>query len=141
FIPERYGSIRIVFKNRGKSIGYKVFNVKNVPDPKIKIGKHELLKPLIYIPQTELLNADSLSVFVSYDIINSENWYSIKEYTFGYTYAVFYYSASNTGNKISSEIKEMIEKAGKDKLISINAIIESNSLIIKQLPIIKIVAY
>jgi hypothetical protein len=143
-IPERPGTIRLsVYCLKGKdtmALGYRYFTVNNIPDPSIKINGHILITPAL-ISKNLLLSGDSISIYFSDDLIGSENWFRITDFSIGYNYGGFHVSHLNPSNKISMQTKNLISRLGPDHEISIQFTVESEGKIKKQLPIYRIQFY
>lgn len=143
-IPIRPGSIRfLVYKNDSGELnylGHTNIKVHTLPEPKLVIDTTVILETTV-LTQSQLLTADSISIYFSKDIPESGQWFTIKEFTFGYNYGSIYRSKNNPGYKITTETKQLIKEMTPNRYISINAIIQSNTSITKVLPVVKIFVY
>ncbi len=88
-----------------------------------------------------LLNCDSLAVYVSNDIIGSENWLTISEFLIGYNYGGFHVSHLNITNKLNDKTRQILTYMGPEREISIKLTVESEGKVFRRLPIYKITIY
>ncbi len=143
-IPEYSGNVRLTVyclqNNDTVSLGYRYFTVNSVPDPLITINNKPISSPAS-ISKSVLLSCDSLGIYVSDDIIGSENWLRITDFTVGYNYGGFHVSYPNSTNILSLQIKEVINRIGPDHTISIRFNLEGEGKIKKQLPIYRLTLY
>ncbi len=143
-IPKRSGKARIVISTIDNSdttlIGYKYFIVKNIPDPMLQIDTL-LFSELDTIMKSYLLTADNLEIFVSSDIIGSENWFKIIKYEIGYFYGGLYTSSLINGNKLTNKAKQIIYKLGPGKELVFDIAVEGEGKLIKELPIYRFIMY
>ena len=121
-------------------LGYKYFIVRNLPDPCLEINGICLSSPSS-MSKSSLVAADSISVLFSDDIIGSESWFRVTDFTIGYNYGGFHVSHHNLSNKLSLQTKQIISRIAPDREISISLNIESDGKIKKQLPIYRIRLY
>ncbi len=143
-IPSRLGNVRLaLYGIKGTdtiTVGYTIFDVQAVPEPHLTIND----KPIpmnCSIPKQVLLGCDSLGVIYSKDIIGSEKWLKIIRFDLGYNYGGYYVSHDNNSNKLSKDIKRVINQIIPGHEIGILAIVESESGIIKKLPVYRISVY
>lgn len=143
-IPQRPGKVRLtlyaVSDGDTNVLGYKHFFVKRIPDPRLIIN-NTLVNVTDTIMKRTLLECDSLAVFISNDIIGSENWFHISEFLIGYNYGGFHVSHQNLSNKLLPKTKQILEYMGPDREISIKLTVESEGKVYSQLPIYRIVIY
>lgn len=142
--PLRSGTIRFMFHHLDSSkhnfLGHLVFKVYDLPDLKL------MLDTLIIENNTlctidQLYNSDSLSIYISSDIPDSRNWFTIKEFTLGYSKGGYYVANNNPGALFSEETKNLIKELKPGRQISFNAIIQSNTKVSKVLPVVKLMVY
>jgi hypothetical protein len=140
-IPVRSGLSRLVLSkieaNDTILKGHRFYQVKNVPDPLLRIDT------ICYdetsdIYKRQLLQCDSISVFFSSDIMGSENWYKITEYSIGYIFGGFYRSYTFKGNQFSNAAKSVIMRISPGKIIVFRIIAESEGNIRKELPVYRL---
>jgi len=140
-IPVRSGISRLILsKIEGKDTilkGHQFFQVKNVPDPLLKIDT-SCFDEISGIYKRQLIRSDSISIFFSSDIAGSENWFKIKEYSIGYIFGGFYRSYSFQGNKISNATKSIINRISPGKVVIFTIIAESEGQIQKELPVYRL---
>jgi hypothetical protein len=143
-IPERPGNIRLTIqclKNTDTlTLGYRYYMVQNLPDPCIILNKQPVCTPAS-VNKNIFLITDSISVFFSDDIIGSDSWLKITDFTIGYNYGGFLVSHLNATNKISQKTREIIYLLGPDHEVSIRFNVESEGKISKQLPIYRLRLY
>jgi hypothetical protein len=140
-IPVRSGLSRLVLlkieANDTILKGHRFFQVKNVPDPLLRIDT------ICYdetsdIYKRQLLQSDSISIFFSSDIMGSENWFKITEYSIGYIFGGFYRSYSFKGNQINNAAKSVILRISPGKVIVFRVIAESEGNIKKEMPVYRL---
>ncbi|MBA7528539.1 hypothetical protein ES705_20726 [subsurface metagenome] len=143
-IPERPGKVRLTLYAKSDYdtiiIGYKHFIVKRIPKPQLVVN-NTIIQTSDTLMKNTLLTCDSLKVFFSDDIIGSDKWLKIKEFSLGYNYGGFHVSHFNPSNKFTEETKHIIRYLGPDRVISIRLTVESEGMITRQLPIYRITIY
>ena len=143
-IPDRPGDARFLLlglrDNDTVLIGYRYFEVRNVPDPLHAIDTLRLQEEDV-ISKNHFLNSDSLDIFISDDIIGSGDWFRIIKFTLGYVYGGYYVEHTNNTNIISRETKKIIYTLGPAKEIIIKPVVEGEGKLIKELPIFRITLY
>jgi hypothetical protein len=143
-IPKRQGKARFLLYKKENSdsilVGYKYFVVRNVPDPSLAFDNFRVTKGDT-VRKSDLLNSEYINIYISSDIINSENWFKIKEFTLGYEYGSYYYEHTNNTNRISYETKQVINTLGPTKEIVIKPIVEGEGGLIKELPIYRLILF
>lgn len=143
-IPVRSGLSRLVLlkveDNDTILQGHRFFQVKNIPDPLLKIDT-SFFDETSEIYKRQLIQSDSISVFFSSDIIGSENWFKIKEYSIGYTFGGFYRSYSFKGNRITDAAKIIINRISPGKVVVFRITAESEGNIMKELPVYRLKLY
>ncbi len=140
-IPVRSGLSRLVLSkieaNDTILKGHRFYRVKNVPDPLLRIDT------ICYdetsdIYKRQLLQSDSISIFFSPDIIDSENWFKITGYSIGYIFGGFYRSYSFEGDQISSAAKSVVMRISPGKIIVFRITAESEGNIKKEMPVYRL---
>jgi hypothetical protein len=143
-IPSQIGTMWITLSSvKGSDttlLGYKYFPVINIPEPLLTLDGRPIETPA-YVSKNELLDCDSLGVHFSDDIAGSELWMVVTEFSLGYSYGGFYVSHANPSGQFTSETREIINRLGPDREISIRATVKSTGTILKQLPIYRIRIY
>ncbi len=143
-IPDRSGKARfLVFGIKGNDttlIGYRYFQVENIPEPLLVIDSL-LVKENDMVSKQHFLNSDSLGIFISDDIIGAEDWFKIIKFTLGYVYGGYYLEHTNNTNKISRETKQIIYTIGPSKEIIIKPTVEGEGKLIIELPIFRLTLY
>ena len=143
-IPDRPGDARFLVlglrNNDTVLIGYRYFEVRNVPDPLLAIDTLRLQEEDV-ISKNHFLNSDSIDIFISDDIIGSGNWFRIIKFTLGYLYGGYYVEHTNNTNIISRETKQIIYTIGPTKEIIIKPVVEGEGKLIKELPIFRLTLY
>ncbi|MBN1949558.1 MAG: hypothetical protein JW801_00040 [Bacteroidales bacterium] len=143
-IPERAGKLRLsvgcVQCGQEEVMGYRYFNVTNVPEPQLMLDGVPIDNPAS-LPKSRLLTCDSLSIFFNDDLVGSSEWMLITDFQLGYNYGGFHVSHFNPSNKLSHETREIISRLGPDHEISIRATVKSLGDMRKQLPIYRIRIY
>jgi len=117
-------------------VGKKEFQVENVPIPTVKIG-NKIIKDESVIDKAIFLKNDSLKVFFTDDIVNSENWCSVQYFNLGYSYGGRYISVDNKGAVLSKKTLDFIKqlKLNQNMVIKVSEI--NCSKIIKHLPLVR----
>ncbi len=143
-IPDRPGKVRLsvclISPKDTLPLGYKYFTVKNIPQPRLKIN-NRVLPENGPVYKSELLNCDSLSIYIDDDIAGSEEWYRIKDFSVGYYYGGFYISHLNKSNQFNNKVRQMINIISPGKEIIIRTTVESKGNIKKELPIYRLSIY
>lgn len=143
-IPVRSGLSRIVLyhieDDDTMMRGHKFFQVKNVPDPLLRIdticyGENSKIYKL------RLLLSDSLSIFFSSDILNSETWLRVEKYSIGYIFGGFYRSYSFEGNKLTNRAKYIINSISPGKKVVFNITASGEGKVTKELPVYRLELY
>jgi hypothetical protein len=143
-IPSNIGTLWLtIFSVKGNDtlmLGYKYFPVVNIPDPLLTLNSRPIKTPA-FISKNELLDCDSLGVYFSDDILGSEHWMVVSEFSLGYSYGGFYVSHNNPSSKFTTETREIINRLGPDREISIRPTLRSRGNIFKSVPIYRIRIY
>ncbi|MBN1598055.1 MAG: hypothetical protein JW894_07155 [Bacteroidales bacterium] len=143
-IPNRPGKVRLTYYGVSgydtTTIGYQHFMVRRVPEPKMLIDDRPISTPGI-IAKRYLLYCDSLGVYFSDDIIGSEYWLRVKEFTLGYNYGGFHVSHLNPSNKMTLRTRQILYRIGPDRTISIKLTVEAEGDIMRELPIYRLTIY
>lgn len=143
-IPDRPGNARfLVFGLKDSDttlLGYKYFKVKNIPEPLLAIDTLRLKEEDV-INKNHFLNSDSLNIYISEDIIGSENWFKIVKFTLGYVYGGYYVEHTNNTNILSQETKQIIFTIGPTKEIIIKPVVKATGSLIRDLPIYRLTLY
>jgi hypothetical protein len=143
-IPKRPGKVRLTFYSVNGTdtsvIGYKHFTVKKVPDPQLVIN-NSIVHTSDTIMKRSFLESDSLFVYISNDIVGSENWLTVSEFVIGYNYGGFHVSHKNPSGRILSETKRIITYIAPDREISIKLTVKAEGKVFTQLPIYRITVY
>lgn len=138
-IPDRLPKATIYIKEPGMTDEYldmQTFVVQYVPQPCITLGG-ECVDEMRVIDRHYLLSHDTLGVFISDDVIGSENWVTIRRFTVGYVTGSVFRSFNNEGNRFSAETKEMIKRIRPGQEISIRVTVVSEGDVIRHIPVIK----
>jgi GldM C-terminal domain len=143
-VPDRPGKVRLnltgIRNKDSTEIGYKYFNVIGIPDPMLMINNIPINTPCT-IPRKVVLSCDSLGIYFSDDIAGSDKWMKISKFILGYNYGGFYISHLNPTNILTNETKQILQKIGPDREISILLTTESEGMVYKELPIYRITIY
>lgn len=143
-IPDRPGKVRIaLYSVTGTDttvLGYTHFIVRRIPDPRLVVG-NQLINYTDTLMKRTLLDCDSLSLYISDDIIGSENWLSISEFLIGYNYGGFHVSHVNQSSVLNNKTRQLITYMAPDRRISIKLTVESEGMVFSQPPIYKITIY
>ncbi len=143
-IPDRTGNARfLVLGIKEKDtvlIGYRYFEVRNIPEPLLAIDTLRLKEEDV-INKNHIISSDSINIFISDDIIGSENWFKVLRFTLGYLYGGYYVEHTNNSNKITRETKEIIFSLGPTKEIIIKPVVEGEGELIMELPIYRLTLY
>lgn len=116
--------------------GKKEFAVQRVPLPSLKIG-NTVIRDQSVIDKNIFLKSDSLKVFFTDDIENSENWCHVEYFIIGYSFGGKYISFDNKGDLLTATTKEFIMnlKPNEDVVIKVSNM--DCSLIYKTLPLVR----
>ncbi len=143
-IPNRSGLSRLVLmKIEGKDttiVGQRFYHTKTIPDPKLQIDTAKYDEDS-KIWKDQLLSADSLSIFISSDILGSENWFKIDRFTIGFIYGGLYKSINNEGNKLAYNTKLVINSLGPGKEVIFEIFAEGEGRLIVELPVYRLELY
>ncbi|MBN2611156.1 MAG: hypothetical protein JXB00_06335 [Bacteroidales bacterium] len=143
-IPVRTGLSRMVLmkvdENDTSIIGQRFYSVKKIPEPKLQIDTFRL-ESLSNFSRTALLEADSISIFISSDILNSGNWFKINRFTIGYIYGGLYKQHFNQGNRINLGTKMVINNLSPGKEVIFNIFAEGEGKLIVELPVYRVKLY
>ena len=143
-IPNRSGLSRLVLMNIEDKdttiVGQRFYHTRTIPDPKLQIDTFKYDEES-NIMKDQLLAADSLSIFISSDIIGSENWFKINRFTIGFIYGGLYKSITNEGNKLTYETKLVINRLGPDKEVIFEIFAEGEGKLIVELPVYRLRLY
>ena len=121
-------------------LGFQNITVENVPKPKIRFNEF-IIENNTTVPKQLLIQSDSISVFYSNDIIDSDSWVTIDRFLLGYSYGGYFISHTNEGNIISEQTKKIINTISPEKQITIKVVINSTGKVIRELPIYRINLY
>jgi len=132
-IPSKSGDINVWFyeipaNNKNDTIYYAQVSLKvfNFPKPELtingkNIGKMDKLK------KSFLMEADSIGLHLTNDIVNIDEWYEITSFTFGYIYGRHYISYKNSDKYFSEKSKHAIKNLLPGYEISIRLTIRNKS--------------
>lgn len=124
FAGNSYIGVYIIGSNKDTLlIGKKKITVVRIPDPCLKIGG-AVINEKGSISRNELLKGDSLKLFFTEDLPESENWYNIDYFSSGYTYGGSFIYEDNKGPFFSEKAVDVIKKqlSGQELVIKILAI-------------------
>lgn len=140
-IPLRPGTLRTVIfgYNSGNKyiIGHKNYIVHRLP-PQRLILDERILETFTKVPIEKLINTKQIKVFVSDDIVDSEAWYQVSEFTIGHTYGGMVISSTNIGDTITEGTIQFLEKLKTGQIVTVNAMITNKYSVVKALPTIKL---
>jgi len=143
-IPSRPGKVRLSLtgmkRNDSINIGYTVFVIENVPEPRLMLNNIPIPTPCS-IPKNVMLNCDSLGIYFNDDIAGSDKWMVISKFVLGYNYGGYYIAHVNPSHILTEETKQIINKVSPDREISILLTTQSGGTIFKKLPIYRITVY
>lgn len=117
-------------------IGKKQFIVLIVPSPTLCVGKI-FIKEKSVINRATFFTADSINLFFTDDLPESDKWFRIEHFTVGYYYGGMFISSDNDGAKLSPKTLNFIKKLppGQELVIKVNSITKSQ--IITYLPLVR----
>lgn len=143
-MPSRAGLTRLIlYEIKGVDTirhGYKFFPVRNIPEPRLMLD-NIVVNDLQDLSKKLLLNTNRLGIFVSEDIIGSENWFTVKKFSIGYIYGGMYVSYINESDIISEKTKREILRLSPGKQLIIKVTSEGEGALIKDLPIYNYIIY
>jgi hypothetical protein len=114
-------------------IGRKEFTVVNVPLPCLKIGK-VVIKDQIYVDRQIFMGSDSLKLFFTDDIPESNDWFQIKYFTIDYSNGGVYNTIDNNGPVFTDKAKQIISHVQPFKELYIKVITIAPTMITKYMP-------
>lgn len=117
-------------------VGKKEYSVVNLPIPTLKIGR-ELIKDESLIDKRAFLTGDSLKVFFTDDISNSDEWCTVEFFNLGYTYGGRYISVDNKGALLSNATLDFIKNLRPDQIVTIKVSSIRCSMIYKNFPFVR----
>jgi hypothetical protein len=117
------------------SLGKKEFTVVPLPLPALKIG-NVVIKDQTIIEKSTFYKKDSLKVFFTDDIENSDCWCKVEHFNVGYAYGSRYISVDNNGALLSKETLDLISKL-KNQEVVIKVTNINCSQIYKSLPLVR----
>jgi hypothetical protein len=117
-------------------IGKKQFPVINLPRPILKIG-NTVINDQANIDKQTFFNGDTLKIFFTEDLPESENWYKIGWFSIGYSYGTMYISEDNNGNVFTQESKNLLDKVKPSWEVNIKVNSISPSGLLRNLPLVK----
>ncbi len=97
-----------------------------LPNPEITINGKNVGK-MDKLQKSFLLEADSIGIYITDDIIGINDWFDIMSFTFGYIYGRHYISYKNEGKYFSEKSKHAIRNLLPGREISIRITIKNNS--------------
>lgn len=115
----------------------KRFQVKYVPQPRLMIG-NEKIKNNSTVKKETILNTSGLQIFLSEDIVGSNDWFSINRFSIGYGSGAVYKSIDAYNHLFTEEMKEFVKNLHPGQQINIKVKIESKGNMIKNMPIYSI---
>lgn len=143
-VPIRTGDIRFMISKTNSDsteyLGHSKLKVHNLPSPRLKLNALTVYDTTS-ISSNELPDIDSISVFISEDIPDSDSWYSVKEFSIGYNYGGIYIGTNNIGSALTSDTRKLIKQMRPNRYLSINAIIRSSTGVTKSMPLVKVYVY
>ncbi|QQS51310.1 MAG: hypothetical protein IPM71_00885 [Bacteroidota bacterium] len=129
-IPRRPGSLRIeVFgfiDDNIDTLGYKSFKVNTLPSPQLAFDEI-IVSDSILVDHKDFINADTMFMVYTNDLIGSDKWLRISEFTIGYNYGGYYIGESNNNGAITQEMKELVLNKGIGRWMSVKVICQANS--------------
>ena len=143
-MPLRSGKTRLqlyaVCNGDTSNLGYTYITTKNVPDALITLNDSAITTP-VRMSKIDLLNADTIGIFVSHDILHANIWFQIVSFELGYYFGGYYVSHSIRGNVFDHKSKEIIRSLAPDKILSLRVKVTSEGEVTKQLPVYRIHVY
>ena len=120
-----------------KSIRY---FIKYVPKPCILIN-NQCLNDISIIDRNEFINNPVLGIYISDDIIGSQDWYKIKRFSFGYVFGSVYKSFESSTNLLTDEMIEALHHLKPGQEVHIKISIVSQGFLVSYLPVYTIKIY
>jgi hypothetical protein len=144
-LPQNIGKAFIAIKiitndNDTLLIGKKTLNVLNLPLPALKIGNTVISENTVISKQVFFSN-DTLKLFFSEDLPESNSWYKIEWFSIGYTYGSIYKSVDNYSPVFKAETLKVLQQACKNCELVIKVHTVSPSGILKNLPLVRFSAF
>lgn len=121
-------------------IGKKEFTVKKVPYPVLKIS-NTVISDSMWLNRKIFFTKDSLKLFFTDDLPESNYWYQVKFFTIGYSFGGRYISIDNNGPSFSNKSLEFIRKLSQGHQLVIKVTSVTPSGILKFLPLIRFRIY
>ncbi len=143
-IPAKVGTtvISIYQYDKGDTVLYfkKTMNVKRLPQPYITLDKVKLTD-YPSISKQILLKKKSFEVHLSDDIIDDNQWFSVKEITIGYQVGQLYVTKSCEGAELPEDLLQIIEKLTPGTEVSFVFTITGSGDVFKRMPPLKFKIY
>ncbi len=140
-IPLRPGSLRIVIEGYLSGnryiIGYRNFAVHRLPPQRLMLNDR-ILESFTKVPIEKIASTEELKVYVSDDIIDSDEWYYVSEFTIGYTYGSMFVSCTNIGDTIRDETIKFLKNLKPGQIVTLNAMITNDASVVKASPTIRL---
>ncbi len=123
-------------------IGKKEFIVKKIPFPVLKVNGN-IIKDSIVVNRQIFNSGDTLKLYFTDDLPESNNWFEITNFTLGYMYGFKYVSLNNEGAVFSPESLELIENLRRNQQLVINVtrVTPTGIVVLRELPLVRFKVY
>jgi hypothetical protein len=138
YVGFAYFSVYLINHNNDTLlIGKKRFNVVSIPEPCLKIGS-TIIHDRSIVNRKTFLSNDSLKLFFTDDLPESNRWYTIDYFNAGYTYGGTFFFEDNPGPIVKTNSVQMFEKqlSGQEMIIKVVSVTPT-PIHFKTLPIIR----
>ena len=140
-MPDRSGKARIILFTTCQTDtiekGYLFITAESLPSPQLTIDD-QIIEEVSTISKNKLLLASEFNIYLSDDIIGSNNWSTITSYEFGYNFGGYFISYKAEGNIIDNGAKDFISKLNPGKLLTLKVRISSKGNLEKYLPLYRL---
>ncbi|HEY4787694.1 MAG TPA: hypothetical protein VIH57_16670 [Bacteroidales bacterium] len=121
FVGNSYVRIFLVVSNNDSVlVGRKKFTVSSIPSPCLKIGQ-TIIQENSTVNRKIFFGNDSLKLYFTNDLPESDDWYKIDFFNSGFTYGGAYFYEDNKGPILSKNAIDVIQKQlpGREMVIKV----------------------
>ncbi|MFW5804772.1 MAG: hypothetical protein ACOCWG_06035 [bacterium] len=141
-IPKTQGlaTVYLKDKNNKKIIHEKEFPVKKLPSLKVTMCDL-ILNDVKTINRLFLLACDSIGVYYTDDLVDSQKWLTITRFSIGYNYGNYFIEYASRNNRYTSQMISGIKKISPGNMLRINITCENKTGFKIVIPTISIKVY
>jgi hypothetical protein len=100
-----------------------------------------IIKDSVVLNRKIFFNGDSLKLYFTDDLYDSNNWYKVNNFTIGYSFGGKYVSVENEGPVFSPKSLELISSLSPNQPLVINITSVTPTGILKFMPLIRFRVY